>query len=214
MARQADAGSFRILTYLSLVGISVITPDEADKLALPTLPIPGTEKYLIELDVFHELHCLNRIRKVFYPERFGDKLHALMDAEGNVNRTTNTFRHWGELSGRLLGQALASPSNIVYLVDHCIDTIRQSLMCHADVAPVPFHIAEPPKGALGDIGIYPRLTTMHSCRNYNKVKDWALAHRAPSFKFSLTPEEAQEIKENAGFDQSAFEDLSEFSNQP
>ncbi|KAJ9602034.1 hypothetical protein H2200_013394 [Cladophialophora chaetospira] len=77
-------------------GISVIGPEEAAKLAIPTLPIPGTERYLIELDVFHQLHCLNRIRKVFYPERYGNFLHAMMDADGNVNRSKNEFRHWGE----------------------------------------------------------------------------------------------------------------------
>lgn len=182
-------------------------------MALPTLPIQGTDKYLVELDVFHELHCLNRIRKVFYPERFGDKLHSLMDANGNVNRSHNTFRHWGKFESpgvRSLPTLTSFPTNGASLPDHCIDTIRQSLMCHADVAPVPFHVAEPPRGALGDVGIYPRLTTVHTCRKFDRIRDWALAHRAPPFRVSLTPEEAQRVKETAGFDQSAFEDLSEF----
>jgi hypothetical protein len=129
------------------------------------------------------------LRKVFYPERFGDRLHDLMDAAGNVNRSTNTFRHW----------------------DHCIDALRQSLMCNADVSPLSFHVAEPPPGAVGEIGIFPRLSTVHSCRDFDGIRRWALDHRAPTFEYVLSAEEAQRIRDTAGFDQSSFEDLSEFS---
>jgi hypothetical protein len=83
------------LNQPSSVGISIISAQEAAQLKIPTLPIPGTDQYLIELDVFHQIHCLNMIRKVFHPERYGNKFHALMDEEGNVNRTHNQYLHWG-----------------------------------------------------------------------------------------------------------------------
>ena len=89
---------FKLLTRSSLpVGVSYITPEEAAKLPMPTLPIPGTDKYLVELEVFHVLHCLNDIRKVFYPEVYGEAILNLTQADGTLDRENNFFRHFGEL---------------------------------------------------------------------------------------------------------------------
>lgn len=80
---------------ISTVGISTITPEETKYLRTPTLHIPGQDdKYLIELDVFHSLHCLNDLRKLLYPERF-QMLERLMDKDGNIDRNNFAFRHWG-----------------------------------------------------------------------------------------------------------------------
>lgn len=76
------------------VGTSTISKAEADKLPNPTLPIPGTDKYLIQLDVWHQLHCLNDLRKLLYPDRF-DGLDKLRDKDGNIDMTDSEFRHWG-----------------------------------------------------------------------------------------------------------------------
>jgi hypothetical protein len=76
------------------VGISVISEEEAQHLQNPTLAVPGTKKYLVQLDVWHELHCLNDIRKLLYPERF----HMLEDItiDGIIDRDNDGFRHWGK----------------------------------------------------------------------------------------------------------------------
>ncbi|KAL1988632.1 hypothetical protein VTN96DRAFT_8332 [Rasamsonia emersonii] len=160
-------------------GISKISEEEAKKLPSPTLPIPGTKDYLIELDVWHELHCLNDLRKLLYPERFPG-LDALKDENGVINRDSDDFRHW----------------------DHCIDSLRQTIMCHADVAPIPFHVNVP-----ASKGIFPRLATTHTCRNFTKIQEWAKAHHAGRWDFNLTPEQAEEIIQTAGFDQSPWEDV-------
>jgi hypothetical protein len=66
-------------------------------LSVPTLPIQGTNKYLIQLDVFHELHCLNDLRKAFYPERYGESpLNG-----STIDRDSIMFLHWGKLRPRL-----------------------------------------------------------------------------------------------------------------
>ncbi|CAA7259148.1 unnamed protein product [Cyclocybe aegerita] len=82
-------------------GVSRITKEEASHLVNYTYRLPGDEDhYVIELDVFHQPHCLNMLRKAinadYYPE-------------------TNHFdaKHWS----------------------HCIESIRQSLICSADVMP-------------------------------------------------------------------------------
>ncbi|CAN8099970.1 unnamed protein product [Discula destructiva] len=161
-------------------GISVITEQEAQNLAQPTIPIPGTKDYLIELDVWHNLHCLNDLRKLLYPERF-HMLERLKKDDGTIDRNAFAFRHW----------------------DHCVDSLRQALMCHADVAPVSFHVNVP-----FNRGIFPRLATTHTCRNFAKIQDWARANQAPDFEFMIQdPAKLQEIIDQSGFDHSPEENM-------
>ncbi len=79
------------------VGISKITEEEANKLIHPTLAIPGTKDYLIQLDVWHELHCLNDLRMLLYPERYPG-LAAVTNDKGVIDRESIEFRHWGTFS--------------------------------------------------------------------------------------------------------------------
>lgn len=66
----------------------------------PTLPIPGTEDYLVQLDVWHQLHCLNDLRKLLYPERYPGM--AEMTTDGKIDRADIMFMHWGKFLARLL----------------------------------------------------------------------------------------------------------------
>ncbi|KAH6721311.1 hypothetical protein BKA61DRAFT_567908 [Leptodontidium sp. MPI-SDFR-AT-0119] len=161
-------------------GISKISEEEAKMLLSPTLPIPGTNEYLIQFDVWHELHCLNDLRKIIYPERFPNMSLNNITVNGIVNRENDMFRHW----------------------DHCIDALRQTLMCHADISPIPFHVNVPKSS-----GIFPRLATTHTCRNFTKIQEWSKEHSAGEFKFLLNEDEARETTETAGFDQSPEEDI-------
>lgn len=86
--------------------------------------------------------------------------------------------------------------------DHCIDSIRQTLMCHADVSPIPFHINVP-----ANTGIFPRLATTHTCRNFTKIQQWSKEHWAGEWDFNLNKEKAQQIIEASGFDNSPEEDI-------
>ncbi|KAF9882666.1 hypothetical protein FE257_005660 [Aspergillus nanangensis] len=48
-------------------GITRISADEARDMANKTLPIPNdADHYIISLSVFHQLHCLNQVRKGLY----------------------------------------------------------------------------------------------------------------------------------------------------
>jgi hypothetical protein len=52
-------------------------------------------------------------------------------------------------------------------IDHCIDTIRQYMMCNADITPTTW-VWDPEKGvskAKADVA--------HSCRNFEEIKKWA-----------------------------------------
>ncbi|ESK86693.1 hypothetical protein Moror_10940 [Moniliophthora roreri MCA 2997] len=119
-------------------GISEVPESIARQLANRTDLIPSNVTadgvYRITLDVFHQLHCLNTIRKALHPERY-----------------PNVTRHHQ---------------------DHCINSLRQSLQCHSDVSTLVFQEMED----TGDIE--PRFNIAHSCRNFRKLQEWALEHKA------------------------------------
>ncbi|CAG8976559.1 hypothetical protein HYALB_00010201 [Hymenoscyphus albidus] len=103
-------------------GTSGIPNEEAKKLPYPTVPVPDEpDKSLVMLDVWHQLHCLNTIRRMMYPERWPE-IWTKHD-DGTINYDTVEMLH----------------------IDHCIDHIRQTLQCFSDTAPTSFFY-HPTKG--------------------------------------------------------------------
>lgn len=52
-------------------------------------------------------------------------------------------------------------------LDHCVDQIRQALMCHADLTPVPMIPVEGgPEGAILGNG------EIHTCRDFDAIWEW------------------------------------------
>ncbi|SMY20992.1 unnamed protein product [Zymoseptoria tritici ST99CH_1A5] len=159
---------------------SVITKEEAKHLSTPTMALPGTEDYLVELEVYHQLHCLNVLRKLLYPERY-HLLERVSWKNGTINRESYGFKHW----------------------DHCVETLRQTLVCHADVAPLSWHVNVP-----FNRGIYPRLASTHTCRNFSQINKWAEEHQAPEFTQKVKNRtELQQIIDGTDIDHSTEEDL-------
>ncbi|TIC94088.1 Oxidase ustYa [Colletotrichum higginsianum] len=60
---------------------------------------------------------------------------------------------------------------------HCIDSIRQSLMCSADVSLVHWYWAPSPGKH------FQNATTTHICRKWSKIKKWAVSHRLDEERF-------------------------------
>jgi hypothetical protein len=62
---------------------------------------------------------------------------------------------------------------------HCLDILRQQLMCTVDV------------GVLGQVWYQPEgkgpeafvdFNTVHTCRNFDAIRDWAEKHQLPDVK--------------------------------
>jgi hypothetical protein len=53
-------------------------------------------------------------------------------------------------------------------IDHCIETLRLTLMCHGDITPL--LIREDLKAPTGQSLDF---NTHHKCRNFDKISDWA-----------------------------------------
>ncbi|KAF2450356.1 hypothetical protein P171DRAFT_138733 [Karstenula rhodostoma CBS 690.94] len=115
-------------------GISWLTPTEASH--LPNLTSRLSENpshYVTGLDVFHQLHCLNLLRKRLHPTYY-------------VNDTHVPFAH-------------------------CLDQLRQSLMCASDTATMPWSWSKSRERMV--VGA----RTVHTCRDFEGVREWARGRR-------------------------------------
>jgi hypothetical protein len=80
-------------------GVSAISSAEAAKLPNRTSAIPSRpNEFVVELDVFHQIHCLNALRKTFYPERYKGAFNDYFDANGQRNYTSTAAHHYGKFS--------------------------------------------------------------------------------------------------------------------
>lgn len=64
-------------------------------------------------------------------------------------------------------------------IDHCLNGIRESLMCSADITPNTWLWEEKYGYNI------PRIDTVHTCRDFEKIKDWAEARHINSFDKSV-----------------------------
>ncbi|KAK5120448.1 hypothetical protein LTR85_006387 [Meristemomyces frigidus] len=99
----------------------------------------GTGQYLASLDVFHQLHCLDLLRKSTHPGYYDE--------------------HEGSFAG-------ASPRVIEGHLEHCVETLRQTLMCHGDMSLLTYNWVE------GRAMPYPNFNTIHTCKNWDKLVAW------------------------------------------
>ncbi|KAG0704005.1 hypothetical protein DFH29DRAFT_802565 [Suillus ampliporus] len=106
--------------------------------------------------------------KVKYPEKNGggfmvstESLHQLHCL--NLLRKASWFEYYGPLFQD-------EPKVVRMHLDHCIEMIRQNIMCNADVTMITWDWVE------GHKHPYPNFNTRHQCRNYEKILDWASNH--------------------------------------
>ncbi|KAK2025760.1 hypothetical protein LX32DRAFT_685013 [Colletotrichum zoysiae] len=104
--------------------------------------------FFVQPEFSHQLHCVNLLRKAtFY--NFNYYRDTGFDFRGNDEQMVQTH------------------------VDHCIEIIRQFVMCHADVGLVASHwIAEANHP-------WPDFNTNKVCRDFDGILDWTLKHQAP-----------------------------------
>ena len=59
-------------------------------------------------------------------------------------------------------------------IDHCVDSIRQTLMCNADITPLTWTWDDRRQKHFN------RGTVLHTCKRFDKLLDWAGKHAAPA----------------------------------
>ncbi|KAB5550021.1 hypothetical protein GE09DRAFT_1223832 [Coniochaeta sp. 2T2.1] len=128
------------------VGGNVIDRIDKSRIAVKYPEAQGGQ-YEVGIEVFHHVHCLNLIRQYTYREYY--------------NRPEN----------RPLGFT-DSEEVIRAHIDHCIEMLRQALMCQGDVGIITYNWVKP-------WGIYPDFSTNHKCRKFDKIVEWADRHILP-----------------------------------
>ncbi|KAK4090436.1 hypothetical protein Purlil1_5108 [Purpureocillium lilacinum] len=151
---EQDAAWEDLLRYNNLR----VQKEDLDKANATSVPLNDDQGgYLATLDVFHTLHCVNKIRKSYYSDYYHDP-----------NPLADQQEHF----------------------DHCIDLLRQVVMCHGDVSLHTYQWKEDYRWP------WPSMQTEHQCRNWDKLMDWSKEHYIPSLtgpilshpKLDLRPE--------------------------
>lgn len=91
--------------------------------------------YLVGLDVYHALHCVDELRKA-------------LDRDYYYNKKTK--HAYPERAHR----------------DHCLDHLRQQLMCHTDLTPIPVIWYE------GHGRSFVQSDVVHTCRNWDLIQEF------------------------------------------
>ncbi|KAF2738045.1 hypothetical protein EJ04DRAFT_388833, partial [Polyplosphaeria fusca] len=114
--------------------------DFSQSTAVELDPDNGGPGYMASLEMFHTLHCLNFLRKWTYIDYYRGIDHFWREA--------NHF-HQREHA------------------DHCIDMLRQVLMCYSDTSLVVSHWTKKTETPT------PYFSTAHKCRDPEQILAWA-----------------------------------------
>ncbi|KAH9228586.1 hypothetical protein K456DRAFT_798067 [Colletotrichum gloeosporioides 23] len=128
-----------------------ITEEEARMLLNKTAPELESQGsgYLVVLNVFHDLHCMDSIR---------NGLYYFLETQWNSTHKPYLLYESPEAA---LEDRGGDHLSIMHL-DHGIESLRQSIQCTGDVVPNVFQYS--PK--YGDVGA--RSTVVHVCRNFGE----------------------------------------------
>ncbi|KAI1105610.1 hypothetical protein F4804DRAFT_331197 [Jackrogersella minutella] len=135
-----------------------VSGDEMSSLGLNTTNRVQVNRgdYFAALGVFHYIHCLNNLRKVVHWDYYGPKIVSSGSEEAFSKEHS----------------------------DHCIDVLRQALMCHANVQ---VNTAEwvDEDNFLG--GKELRLDSTTTCVKWDSVESWTRPRALKAGKFSFRP---------------------------
>lgn len=105
----------------------------------------------VNVEGLHHLHCLNLLRKSLAWNFQYYQAQGL----GPFSNDANILKHH---------------------VTHCLDIIRQQLMCTVDVGVLGQVWYQPPEAPLQ---AFVDFNTIHKCRNFDAIRQWAEDHQLP-----------------------------------
>ncbi|KAK0119402.1 hypothetical protein ONS95_010854 [Cadophora gregata] len=154
---EADA----IWEDLELIRTIVITGDEVKKLGKDPATAArfdneywglGDDAYMAQIDVFHQLHCLNELRKLTYPDYY----HSFPNS---TSQSGHDHAHGHHARSRY--------SKLWQIhIGHCVDILMQNIMCNANTDLITLQWMEKQDNPFPDFSIN------HQCRDFNVLADW------------------------------------------
>ena len=88
-----------------------------------------------------------------------------------VNQSRNRIR---EYIHRDYYPSVENPDRLWLHVDHCLDTLRQIIICHGDISVVTFD------WNVHDRNPFPDFLVERECRNWDSILEWTLTRQAKS----------------------------------
>ncbi|KAI5195620.1 hypothetical protein AUEXF2481DRAFT_6992 [Aureobasidium subglaciale EXF-2481] len=101
--------------------------------------------YPVQIDVFHQIHCLDEVRKQMHAWHYYPELNS----SGFAQKTSPTFQHWQHKN-------------------HCLSILLQNIICHADLDMVPHRWTEWSKLPFAQFSIKKRCTNLDALLSWNK----------------------------------------------
>jgi hypothetical protein len=116
--------------------------------------------YAALIEAFQQLHCLNRIRQYTWFQSGSYNKPTTEESDEDEGEDADI----AEIPYDLRTSVVANRIHI----DHCIETLRLTLMCHSDVTPLLIH--RDPSDPLSERADF---SSHRRCRNFDKIRDWA-----------------------------------------
>ncbi|KAI3554526.1 hypothetical protein CABS03_07788 [Colletotrichum abscissum] len=104
--------------------------------------------FFVQPEFSHQLHCVSLLRKAIY-YNIDYYRETGFDFRGNDEQMIQTH------------------------IDHCIEILRQFVMCHADVGLVASHWVADANHP------WPDFNTNKICKDFDGILEWTLSHQAP-----------------------------------
>ncbi|KAG2144906.1 hypothetical protein BD769DRAFT_1382764 [Suillus cothurnatus] len=141
---ELDAAWARISDDVPPIRVTIDDLRKAGEVDLPAkvkYPQSSGGGFMVSLEVNHQLRCLNFLRKSSWPDHY--KLDPWFQRD---------------------------PSVVRMHLDDCVELIRQSIMCNAEVVVITWDWVK------NHTKPYPNFNTRHACRKFENVMDWAVQH--------------------------------------
>jgi hypothetical protein len=107
---------------------------------------PGRPGYIATIEVFHHLHCLNMIRQFVYRDSYPPNLFPAL------------LKHNG-------------PEAALEHIAHCFGTLKDALMCNADLTPYLWYEGKHGGPAVEDF------RAAHKCKDWRSVVDAVMENK-------------------------------------
>ncbi|KAI1128411.1 hypothetical protein F5Y10DRAFT_292062 [Nemania abortiva] len=160
----------------NLLGPTAIRVDKEalDRINRTSVPLRDGSGYMATLDVYHQLHCL-----VTVPS---SNLHLALSFPFNISIQPRHLRvRPQKYIRRYLNQDYYNMSepNLEQHIDHCLDGLRQYVMCNADVVLLTYdwipNYSRP----------WPNFGIRHECASWDAIDEWARKHSFDGFDDNL-----------------------------
>ncbi|MCJ1387406.1 hypothetical protein MMC18_000249 [Xylographa bjoerkii] len=102
--------------------------------------LPDGSGYLTMIFAYHQLHCIKRLHHALYPTHYFPNLTAAESRDQSLHNA------------------------------HCLDLLRQTVMCNGDVSLITMHWGHTQRMPLGNF------SAAHSCRDWSAIDAWAGEH--------------------------------------